>query len=106
MGVDGFLHDELHADGGGQVDDHIGPVDHGGHQRLVEDRVDGAAEPRGALERGQILPAACGQVVEHVDLMSGGEQGLAQVRADEPGASGDQYAHHRLLTAATTRSTS
>ena len=38
--------DELHADGGGQVEHDVGAIDELGRQRLVHDRVDDVLEAR------------------------------------------------------------
>ena len=91
--VDRRLHDQLHADGRGQVEDDVAVVDQLGQQRLVGDAVDRVAEPRVPLQVLDVLDRARREVVEHRHLMARGQQRLGQVRPDEPGAAGDECTH-------------
>ena len=86
----GLLDDQLHADGGGEMEDDVVAIDQLGEQRLVDDRVDRVVElRRSALRCVDVVDRAGGEVVEDVDLMAAVEQRFRQMRADEARAAGD-----------------
>ena len=87
--------DQLHADGGGQMEDDVAAVDPLGEQRLVVDGVDHVREA-GALLRCEMFS------MDPVDRLSMTptswprcEQSFGEVRSDEPGTSRDQGFHRR-----------
>ena len=47
------------------------------------------------MQVGDVVPAAGGEVVEADHRVAAGEQVVAQVRAEEPGAAGDHDPAHR-----------
>src|SRR5690606_27168517 len=68
-------------------------VDEFGDQRFVEDGVDRVVEAFVALQVRDIVDRPRGQVIEDEHLVAPGEQRLCEVRSDEAGAAGDEYAH-------------
>jgi hypothetical protein len=84
------LHDQPHADRSSQVVDDVALVnelvDHRRRQYRVDDQVEGGIR----AQLLDILDPARREVVQGVDLPAGGEQPLAQMRADEARAPGHQ----------------
>jgi hypothetical protein len=91
------------ADAGarGEVDDHVGGVagDVAGELLVVGDvsldeAVAGVLEVRGDV--GALLGGVVGvaKIVEAEDVVTASEQAIDEVRADKPGAAGDQGALH------------
>jgi hypothetical protein len=87
--VDRLLHDQLHADRGGQMKHHVAAIDELGEQRLVVHRVDEVLEACPPLEMRDVVDGPGRQVVEDEDLMAVLEQRLGQMRSDEARAAGD-----------------
>ena len=89
-----LLDDQLHADGGGKMEDDVAPVDHLGEQRLVGHRVD-----RRTRSRACPSDARCCRSSRWTGCRGPPprgrrcEQAFGEVRSDEPGASGDQGFH-------------
>ena len=82
--ADRRLDDELHADGGGQVEHDVGAIDELGRQRLVHDRVDHVLEAGTALEVGDVVHRAGRQVVDHHDLMAAASSASARCDPTNP----------------------
>ena len=82
--------DELHADGGGEVQRRVGRghevVDELGVERRALDQLD-VGMP---VQMGDRVAPAGGEVVEEDDALAAGEQRVREVGADEAGAAGDQ----------------
>ena len=88
--------DQLHADGGREVEDDVAAIDELGQQRLVRDRVDRCSRnPGAALEVRDVVDRPGRQVVEDEHLVAAVEQRVGQVRSDEAGAAGEQCFHRR-----------
>ena len=123
--VGGDLHEAADAVLAGRVQEHTGPdhvrsgerllvLDRAVHVGLrgeVDDRVAAAGRARDvvglgdvALEELDLLQrqvgavAGIGELVEHDDLLAGGEEALDEVRADEAGAAGDEDAHREKVS--------
>jgi hypothetical protein len=79
----GLLHDQAHADGGGEVVDDVALVyelvDDCGREDRVDDEVEVAPFP----QMGDVLGRPGGEVVECEHLPAAREQKLRQVGADE-----------------------
>jgi hypothetical protein len=93
------LDDETHADGGRQVNDDVTALHELGDERFVGDRADVMLEVGPSDQVLDVGEAAGRQVVEDDDVCTVREQPFGQMRADEPGASGDQDFHVRGLKA-------
>jgi hypothetical protein len=91
--VHGFLHDQLDADGGGEMKHYRRTVDQFGDERFIEDAVDGVVELLVTLEVRDVVDASGREIVENEDLVAHGKQRLGQVRANKAGAAGDQNPH-------------
>jgi hypothetical protein len=91
--IDRLFDDELYPDGGREVNDDVAAIDHFGQERLVGDRVDGVVKAGMRLEVLDVVDGACRQVVEHEHFVATFEQCFGKVAADEPGPTGDEYAH-------------
>ena len=91
--ADRLLDDQLDADGRGEMKNDVAAVDELREERLVLDRVDEVFESAAALEMRDVFDGAGRQVVEDEHLVAAIEQRLGEMRADEPGAAGDQRAH-------------
>ncbi len=87
------LDDQRDADRGGEVEDDVGLVDQLGDHGIVLGGVDRVLEAGMALEVADVVDPARRQVVEDVDRVAVLEQHIAEMRADEAGAAGDQKAH-------------
>ena len=92
-GVDRLFDDQLDADGGGEMKDHVAAIDELGEQTLVVDGVDEVLEPGTSLEMRDVVERPGRQVVEDQDLVALREQGVGEVGADEPGSAGNQGTH-------------
>jgi hypothetical protein len=86
------LADELDPDGGRQMHDDV----HGLHQPVHPRRIGGGAdhERDAVVQVGEIAAPARRQVVERDDVRAFGGEEVAEVRADESGASGDEIGRH------------
>jgi hypothetical protein len=80
---------------GGEVDDRIPTRGSLGDHVRVADVADDELDP-GPLQVRRV--ARVGELVEHADLVPGSLEPLGEVRADEPGAAGDENAHRRKAT--------
>ena len=69
-GLDGAFDDELDADGGGEMDDHIGIVNELGEQLAILDIVQMILHAVGGLEMADIFDAAGGEIVEQNDAVA------------------------------------
>ena len=85
--------DQAHADGRGEVIHDVAAIDQLGQQRLVFDRVDGVVELGVVPELVDVLDRSRRQVIDGIDLVALRHHRLAQVGANEPHSSGDQYTH-------------
>ena len=101
--VHGLLDDQLDAHRGGEVKDHVGAIDHLGDQGVVEDGIDRVMKAGAALEMGDVVDRAGGEVVEHEHFMPVAQQGLGQVRADKTSATRNQDSHRGIVVAGSTR---
>jgi len=93
----GVLHDELHADGGGEVVDDVGAVDQLHQELLVVQIVQVQVQPLVLTHGVQVPYGAGGQVVEDMHVLPGGQQPLRQVRTNKAGPAGDQCSGHVRL---------
>jgi hypothetical protein len=98
--LDGAGHDEAQADARGQVDDRVVA----GHGALHEPGVANVTleEGEGCVPPGvaEVVQRPGGQVVDDRHLVAPGQQRVAERRADEPGAAGDEDPAHGRTTAA------
>jgi hypothetical protein len=78
-GLDGTFDDEFDANGGGQMDDHIGIIDEFGKQLAILDVVEVILHAIGRLEMTDIFDAAGGEVVEQNDAVAAVEKALREV---------------------------
>ena len=62
------------------------------HDRALDQRERGVIE-----EMGDVVAGACGDVVEGCDLVSGADQGVGDMRADEARPPGHQTPHRVML---------
>ncbi len=92
-GVDRLFDDQLHANGGGEMEHDVAAVDELGEQPLVVDRVDEVLEPRPAFEMRDVVDRAGRQVVENQDVVALLQQHFGKMGADEPGSAGYQCTH-------------
>src|ERR1700716_3847144 len=91
--VDRLFDDQLHSDGGREMEHDAAAVDELGEQPFVVDRVDEVLEPGPALEMPDVVYRSGRQVVENQDVVSLLEQRLGEMGADEPGSAGYQRTH-------------
>src|SRR5206468_3456357 len=88
--VDGPLDDQSDADRGREVVDDVDLVDELVDDRGVEDRVDDEVEVLPRRKVRDVVDRPRREIVERPDLPAVLEQQLREVRADEPGAAGDE----------------
>ena len=89
--------DQLHANGGGQMEDGVDPIHHHADDLFVRDRAEPEVAPTGIRQVVDVADGAGRQIVEDPDLVSTLDQTLGQVGADEAGAAGDaDRLRHRL----------
>ena len=86
---------------GGEVDDRVAARSGGVYGFAVADVAFDELEVRALQVRGV---AGVGQLVEHDHLFADGGETLGEVRADEPGAAGDEHAHREQATVPACRS--
>jgi hypothetical protein len=84
----------VHADGGGEVIDHVHPGDEPLDQIGIQDRGVDQLELPPMLHASQVGAATRGQVVEHGHVVAAFDQPLDQVGTNETRAAGDQRALH------------
>jgi hypothetical protein len=88
-----LVDDELHADGGGEVEAHVDA----GHDVVEQVRVEDAAEDElhvvALAQVLDVLQAAGGQVVQDDHRVAARQEGVGEVGADEAGSAGDEGAH-------------
>src|SRR5579859_565555 len=90
---DGALHNQLHADRGGQVNDNIGVI-HQLRQHLpVFDPVKMIFQAVGALQVADIFHAAGGEIIEQHHLLALFQQSLGEMGTDKSSAARDQVSH-------------
>ena len=87
------VHDERDSHGGGEMHHDVGIVHELGDHRVVCGRADRVLEARMALEVADVLDGPRGEVVEHVHGVVMLDKQIAQMRADETRAAGDQEPH-------------
>jgi hypothetical protein len=63
---------------------------------MVGAGVDGVVEAIVRLEVADVVDASGRQVVDYVDLVTAAQELLAEVRADEAGAAGDEITHENI----------
>src|SRR5581483_6410227 len=73
--------------------DNVAAIDQFGEERFVVDRVDEVLEPGSPFQVRDVVERTGGQVVEHQDFVSLGEQSFGQMGADEAGSASNQRAH-------------
>ncbi len=78
-GLDGTFDDEFDANGGGQMDDHIGIIDEFGEQLAIFDVVEVILHAVGRLEMTNVFNAAGGEIVEQNDAVAAVEKALREV---------------------------
>ena len=64
------------------------PIDRGRIDDVAFDHLDGVAEA------GQVFQAARAEVIQHADAVAAGDEGLGNVRADEPGSARYEKSSH------------
>src|SRR5262249_31886192 len=84
------LHDQLHADCCGEVEDDIAVIDHSLHSARVVHRTDRETKARVVFDRAQVLHAPGGEVIENGDRVAARTARPGQVGADEPRTAGNQ----------------
>ena len=94
-GVERLLDDQLHADGRGKVHDNVALTHHLVDGQVVEHRPLHKAEVRVVFDYSQVGQAAGGQRIEHVDLVTRGEQRFDEVGADEARPACYEVTRHR-----------
>ena len=72
-------------------------VHHLQHEGSVHHAVEDIGEVRVTLQVADILDAAGGEIVHHLDAPSTLQEGLRQVRSDEAGSARDQCSRHADL---------
>src|SRR5439155_4997185 len=85
-----------------QVEDHVDPIDQLRGHRLVHYAVDRVVESLVGLEVLDVLDGAGGEVVQQVDGVAAGEQGLGEMRPYEARAAGDQSLHRGVFRRSST----
>ncbi len=78
-GLDGAFHDEFDADGGGQMNDHVGIIDEFGEQLAILDIVQVILHAAGRLEMADVFDAAGRKVVEQDDAVAAVEKPLREM---------------------------
>ena len=89
-GANGAFDDELHADGGGEVNHSIGVIDELGDELAILDIVEVILHAVEGFEVADVVHAAGGEIVEQHDVVAAIEQALRQMRADEAGTASNQ----------------
>ena len=94
-GVHGAFDDEAHTDGSGQMNNDVDSVNvlRGGGR--VHDGVDGVMKALVVFEVVDVLDAAGGKIVEHIDLVAAFEKSFGEVGADETRASRNEDFHNQ-----------
>jgi hypothetical protein len=95
--ADGAFDDELNANGGSKVDNHIGVVDKLGKQLAILDMVEVILQQREILEMADVVHAASGKVVEEDDAIAAIDKAFSQMGTDKTGTAGNQIAQRASL---------
>src|SRR5712692_1461139 len=96
-GFDGTFDDEFDANGGGQMDDHIGIIYEFSEQLTILDVVEVILHAIGRLEMADVFDAACGEVVEQNDAVAAVEKALGEMRTNKTSAASDQIAQRASI---------
>ena len=78
------LDDQLHADGGREVEDDIGAIDELGRERLVHHRVDHVFEAGWPFRCDDVVHRAGGEIVDDDDLMARASSASARWEPTNP----------------------
>ena len=87
--------DKLHPHRGRQVHHDVRLIDELCDHVMVRGGVDRVLEARMVLEVADVLHRTRGEVIQHVHSVAVLDQQIAQMRADETGAAGDEEPHFR-----------
>ncbi len=88
-GVDGAFYDQANTDGSGQMYNDVDSVNVLRSGGRVQDVFDGVVKALMVFDGVDVLHAAGGKIVEHIDLVAAFEKSFGEVGADETRASGN-----------------